>query len=141
MDMTEHPTAAYMRGIMARIHAASALAESIHAARVAAHQEEARMHATEIHTPAAPRPTPPTRPDMAPGRFVAEPPGYARRTRLNLDPRIRAKLERIEAQAAAARAEVLRLGELLDGERQREVEFAQTERTWAANYHRDVTPA
>ena len=64
------------------------------------------------------------------GGPLPAPPGYARHTRLALDPRIRQKLERLEARAAAAYAEVLRLGDLLEGERRHDQELAATVRFW-----------
>jgi hypothetical protein len=47
---------------------------------------------------------------------------------------VRAKLERIEAAASSARAEVFRLGDLIDGERQRQVELDQQYAALEANY-------
>jgi hypothetical protein len=61
-------------------------------------------------------------------------PGAARRTRLALDPRVRAKLEGLEGQAAAARAEVFRHGDLIEAERQRQVQLDQQYTSWEENY-------
>jgi len=61
-------------------------------------------------------------------------PGQARRTRLALDPPVRRKLERLESSAAAAQAEVFRLGDLIDGERQRHVALDQRYAALEANY-------
>jgi len=72
---------------------------------------------------------------------MAEVPGQVRQRRLALPSAVRAKLERIEAAALAARSEVLRLGDLLAAEREREQDFARIEQTWAANCYRNVTKA
>jgi hypothetical protein len=83
----------------------------------------------------------PARPVSDPLGATPEPPGFTRRTRLALDPRIRTKLDRLEALAAAARSEVFRIGDLFDAERQHLQELVGTERTWQANYSHHVTAA
>jgi cell division protein FtsB len=95
--------------------------------------------AEPVSIPAPPTSEPPpssssaTGPDVAPGARVGSL-DQTRRTRLALDPPVRRKLERLESSAAAARAEVFRLGDLIDGERQRHVALDQRYAALEANY-------
>jgi hypothetical protein len=92
--------------------------------------------AVEIGIPGPPVPeasSAPRAPESTLGAAVGVP-GAARRIRLALDPRVRAKLERLESQASSARAEVFRLGDLIDAERQRQAELDHRYATLEANY-------
>ena len=66
-------------------------------------------------------------------------PGGARQRRLGLPAAAREKLERFEAQASAARSSILHLGDLLASEREQQQQLTMREKTWHANFMRDVT--
>jgi hypothetical protein len=106
-------------------------------------QQPIRSDAVEIGAPAPPVPaaSSATRaPDSALGAAVTVP-GAARRTRFALAAPVREKLERLEAQASSARAEVFRLGDLIDGERQRQVQLDQQYASFEANYFNRIDKA